>query len=242
MVRRSSVVGYVAVFVVLVALFEMHRRGMLTVDALARIGLPHIGFPEAVGYAAAAAVFTTFCMNTMLPLRSVAVVSNLLFIMYGLLNEVYPVLFLHGVLLPVNLIKLVQIARLSRDIARASASDMSVEKFLPFMTERKFAAGHVLFNAGDHADKMYYVAEGDVHIPEFSRALGPGALIGEIGLFSPERKRTAGAICETDCRIYEMSEKEVRRLYFQNPAFGYGLMRLVIGRLLENRSPVIGNE
>ena len=48
-----------------------------------------------VGYAAAGTVFTSFCMRTMLPLRVVALAGNVLFISYGYLGNLLPVLILH---------------------------------------------------------------------------------------------------------------------------------------------------
>lgn len=57
---------------------------------------------DLVGYAASAGVLATFCMSTMVPLRTVAICSNILFVMFGALAHVYPVLLLHLVLLPIN--------------------------------------------------------------------------------------------------------------------------------------------
>ena len=45
-------------------------------------------------------------MTTIALLRLVAIASNLLFILYGMLGHIYPVFFLHLTLLPINLIKL----------------------------------------------------------------------------------------------------------------------------------------
>jgi hypothetical protein len=45
-------------------------------------------------------------MTSIVPLRSVAIASNLLFILYRMLGDIYPVFFLHLALLPINLIKL----------------------------------------------------------------------------------------------------------------------------------------
>jgi len=44
------------------------------------------------GYAASATVLATFCMSTMIPLRILALVSNVLFSVYGYFNHPYPVL------------------------------------------------------------------------------------------------------------------------------------------------------
>ena len=57
---------------------------------------------EAMGYLASALVLATFCMRDMVPLRCVAIASNLAFIAYGALADLGPVLVLHLLLLPVN--------------------------------------------------------------------------------------------------------------------------------------------
>jgi hypothetical protein len=72
---------------------------------------------DLVGFAAAFAVLASFCMTTIVSLRSVAIASNVLFILYGMLGHIYPVLFLHVMLLPINLIKLYQTRRRPRQIA-----------------------------------------------------------------------------------------------------------------------------
>jgi len=71
---------------------------------------------ELIGYAAAACVFVTFYMKTMVPLRVAGIVSNLLFIAYGYDLLAYPVLILHRVLLPLNIIRLRQMLSLIRQI------------------------------------------------------------------------------------------------------------------------------
>ena len=64
---------------------------------------------DMVGWAASAAVLATFCMNTMMPLRVLAIISNVLFCAYGAVAHIFPVLILHSILLPVNVVRLVQI-------------------------------------------------------------------------------------------------------------------------------------
>jgi hypothetical protein len=62
-----------------------------------------------VGYLAALMVLATFCMDTIVPLRGLAIASNVLFILYGIAGQLYPVLLLHAVLLPVNIVKIVRL-------------------------------------------------------------------------------------------------------------------------------------
>ena len=64
---------------------------------------------DLVGYLAALSVLGTFCMDTIVPLRGLAIVSNLLFILYGIAGHLYPVFVLHALLLPINVMKLVQL-------------------------------------------------------------------------------------------------------------------------------------
>lgn len=64
------------------------------------------GTTDLIGYAASIAVLLTFLMRTMLPLRIVAIVSNILFLTYSYLAHIPPVFLLHVALLPVNCLRL----------------------------------------------------------------------------------------------------------------------------------------
>jgi hypothetical protein len=57
---------------------------------------------DLLGYAASCAVLATFLMRTMVPLRLIAILSNVLFLTFGYIQHIYPVLFLHMALLPIN--------------------------------------------------------------------------------------------------------------------------------------------
>ena len=64
---------------------------------------------NAIGYAASSLVLATFCMRSMRPLRLVALASNVAFISYAVVAGLPPILILHSILLPVNLVRLTQI-------------------------------------------------------------------------------------------------------------------------------------
>ncbi len=53
-------------------------------------------------------LYLRFCMSTMIALRIVALVSNVLFMAYGFVDHLYPVFMLHAILFPVNALRLVQ--------------------------------------------------------------------------------------------------------------------------------------
>lgn len=192
-----------------------------------------------LGYAASAAVLATFCMSTMIPLRVVALVSNVLFIAYGYADHLYPVLFLHVILLPVNTLRLVQFYRLVREMRDAPRKDISVQALLPYMTRRKFNAGETLVRKGEQADRLFYLAEGEIEVIEFGKVLHAGAMVGEIGVFAPSQRRTATIVCRTDCNILELTENKAKQLYFQDRSFGFAVLQLIISRLAEDTDRLI---
>ncbi len=186
------------------------------------------------GYAASAAVLATFCMSTMIPLRILALVSNVLFMSYGYFGSLYPVLILHAILFPVNLFRLMQFRSLVRSIKAAHAEEFPIQSLLPYMKERHFAAGETLVRKGERADRLYYLADGELEIIDLGKSLMPGHIVGEIGVFASGQERTATVVCRTACKIYELTEGIAKQLFFQDRSFGFKVMQLIINRLLEN--------
>ncbi len=194
---------------------------------------------DIVGYAASAAVLATFCMSTMIPLRILALGSNLLFMAYGYVDHLYPVLMLHAILFPVNALRLVQFQRLIRDMRGAHHEDLTIKSLLPYMTRRKIAAGETLVRKGDKADRLYYLVDGELEITDFNKVLKSGAMVGEVGVFAPNHLRTATVVCRTDCTLFELTEQKARQLYFQDRSFGFAVLQLIIARLLENNDRLV---
>ena len=71
---------------------------------------------DAWGYAASSLVWMTFCMQRMVPLRIVAICSNLAFFTYGLLLHLMSILLLHALLMPINVVRLVQAAKVKIEL------------------------------------------------------------------------------------------------------------------------------
>jgi hypothetical protein len=61
---------------------------------------------ESLGWLAALSVVLQACSTSMLPLRIFAVCSNALFITYAHFSDIVPMLALHALLLPINLVQL----------------------------------------------------------------------------------------------------------------------------------------
>ncbi len=63
---------------------------------------------DSFGYLASFLVLATFCMRRMVPLRMVAICSNIAFFEYGFSLGLKPIALLHGLLLPINICRLAQ--------------------------------------------------------------------------------------------------------------------------------------
>ena len=194
----------------------------------------NVDFGTALGLLAAAIYFASYVVKSMMPLRALALASNVFFIAYGYFNASLPELVLHSVLLPLNARRMWEIRRLTREIERASSESPVSEWLLPHMTRAPFKAGQILFRKEEVADSIVYIASGQVRVEGHGELLGPGSLIGEIGLFSPEKKRTQTIVCETDGELYRMTDEMIYRLYYQNPKLGFYFMRLIVERLLKD--------
>src|ERR1700750_418665 len=134
-----------------------------------------------VGYAASLLVFSTFYMKTMIPLRCVAIGSNVAFLTYGYFASLYPVFLLHLVLLPLNVLRLRQMYRLKERLRQALQRELSLEVLLPFVKRESFKGKEQLFHKGDPADKLYYLEQGTVWLPEVDRTLHGGGVLGGDG-------------------------------------------------------------
>ena len=193
---------------------------------------------EMVGYVASILVASTFYMKTMLPLRSFAIASNVAFLVYGYFGGLYPVLILHLFLLPLNVIRYRQVTKLLRDVREAAQGDLSLEWLIPYMRAESYRKGSTIFAKGEPADTMLYVHRGRIRIADMdgvvqTKIFERGSVFGEIGLFAPDRKRTATAIADEDTDVYSIDEDRIVELYYQNPQFAFSLVKLITRRLIE---------
>jgi CRP/FNR family transcriptional regulator, cyclic AMP receptor protein len=64
-----------------------------------------------------------------------------------------------------------------------------------------------------------------------NQTFGKGTLLGEIGLFTQDGRRTRTIRCKTDVQTAVIDYDRFKELYFQNPQFGFRLLHLVVARL-----------
>ncbi len=193
-------------------------------------------YPEVVGVAAAAASLYAAHAKTIIPLRIAAIVANLLAMAYSFMHGTYPTFALNAALLPLNAWRLYQMLKLVRDIGAAIEHDMNVDWLLKYMRPKRYKAGDLMMERGEYATEAFYVVSGEVEIVELNRTLGAGTLLGEIGLFAPDGRRTMTVRCKTDVEAATMGYDQVKELYFQNPQFGFRLLHLIVARMQSNRA------
>lgn len=189
---------------------------------------------EIVGYVAAALVFLTFYMKTMIPLRIVGICSNCAFIAYGYLDGLYPVLILHLVLLPLNTWRLREMLRLTKQVREAAQSDLKMDWLKPFTSSRRISAGDVLFRKGDAASAMYFIVSGRCRLTELGIDILPGQVVGELALLAPNQSRTQTLECVENAEALQITYEQARQLYYQNPRFGFYFLQLTTRRLFQN--------
>jgi hypothetical protein len=196
---------------------------------------PHL--EELIGIAAAAASLYAANARTIIPLRVAAIAANCLAVAYSFLHGTYPTFALNLVLLPMNAWRLRDMLSLIRNIDAAVKSDMNADWLLPYMRPKRFKAGDVIMERGEYATAAFYIVAGEVEIAELDLILGPGTLLGEIGLFTPDGRRLHTVRCKTDVQAAVIDYDRFKELYFQNPQFGFRLLHLVVARLQLNREP-----
>lgn len=179
-------------------------------------------------------VVATYTMRTMIPLRVFGILTNIVLISSAIPSHNYAQLILHAVLLPLNAYRLHQMLQLLRNVKKSVNSDLSMEWLKPFMTERKCAAGEMLFYKDEKAEDMLYIVSGRYRLVESGIELPVGAIVGELGMLSPSNARTQTLECIEGGTVLSVTYRQVEELYVQNPEFGFYFLRLASARLFQN--------
>lgn len=174
---------------------------------------------------------------TIIWLRLVALAANLAILAWGLVANDYVIAVLGIALIAVNGWRLMEMRRLvsiTRQATAASGAPLTLDWLLPYMRPIAIPADTVLFHKDAPADAMYFVSHGRVRFEELGVEMGKGALFGEIGIFSHDKRRTATAKVIEDSSLLQITDEKVRELYFQNPEFGFFIVGLITRRLMED--------
>jgi CRP-like cAMP-binding protein len=194
---------------------------------------------EWMGYLAAVLVFLTFYMRTMQPLRLMAIGSNVAFLAYAIPFHLWPIVILHGLLLPLNTLRLIQLRRMLAHLQSVRAQDLDVLKLVPHLAHEDHPPGKVLFRSGDTSDGAYYIGSGEIEIPELGIRCQAGKFFGEVGVFSSAGVRTASAVCVSAARLYRISHHDLAVAFHRDPVLAFALVRLIADRMAENSARAI---
>lgn len=96
--------------------------------------------------------------------------------------------------------------------------------------EAEFAGGQVLIERGQQGSGLYVILEGTVVVEtaDATRELGPGAVVGELALLSPEGRRTARVRAASEVRVVAVDRVEVERLCAGDEGFADRLRRATV--------------
>ena len=179
-------------------------------------------------------IVATASTKTMVPLRILAIVANCLMIgFYGATHAWLPLAF-QAFALPLNAYRLYQMIVLIRNVRDAIRGKPSLEWLKPFMAERHFHKGDLLFAKGEAADAMFYTMSGRYRLIELGMDIPPGEVVGELAMLAPDNRRTATLECIEDGMALFITYEQVEELYYQNPTFGFYFLRLATARMFDN--------
>jgi hypothetical protein len=178
----------------------------------------------------------TLLTQTMVPLRVANMIGCAFFAGFGALAGNVTTFLLYLLMVPINAYRLRQMLTLVKKARSATQGDTSMEWLKPFMTQRKYRKGDVLFKKDDVAQEMFLTITGKFLVKEINVELPPGRLMGELGFLSPDNKRTATVECLEDGQVLTITYEKLLEIYFQNPQFGYYFLVLTSQRLLENNA------
>jgi CRP/FNR family cyclic AMP-dependent transcriptional regulator len=96
----------------------------------------------------------------------------------------------------------------------AELSPEEARRLATFATETSAAEGQILMKEGDYSVELIAIEEGTADVLQGGcriAALGPGDLIGEMGLLE-RRPRSADVIASSPMRLLRLTHWEIRRM------------------------------
>jgi CRP/FNR family cyclic AMP-dependent transcriptional regulator len=113
-----------------------------------------------------------------------------------------------------------------------------LDRIVPFMIEKKFRKGEIIFLEGDEGDEIYFIGIGAVGIYTFDRSkkvtlafLREGDYFGEMALMKPGLVRSATAETLIQSRLYALRRADFRTLIEHDRQLAYHLLDYTMERL-----------
>lgn len=167
-------------------------------------------------------------------LRAGAIIAGLSSLLYAVLTDAKALAATQVLLIAVNAWRLFERWRLRGRISAARTEVIDPRDFEEYFRRERHSHGDTLFLKGNPGHYAYYVASGEVSIPEVGAVVGPGDFFGEFSLFTDGGLRTAGAVCRTDVELYRIDSQMLATTFHRNPDFAFALVRLIVQRMNRN--------
>jgi SulP family sulfate permease len=113
-------------------------------------------------------------------------------------------------------------------------------KLLNYIDQVDLEEGRPLFQQDDPPDALYFIETGSVKVmikldnggTMRIRTMGPGTVVGEIGLYL-DQARVASVITEEPCRMYRCRSEDLRRMEQEEPALASAFHEFMVRILAE---------
>jgi len=168
--------------------------------------------------------------KTIISLRVSLMINNIFGMLSGFSSGTLPTIVKHVINFPINYIRHKQMKKLIDNVNNSNNSDINFDWMKPFMHPASFKKGDYVFHNNEEADRAFIVVDGQVEIVERKVILEPGEIFGELALFTGSNRRTASTFCVTDVNLLYISYVDLEQLYFQNPEFGFHLIKTIVRR------------
>jgi CRP-like cAMP-binding protein len=122
----------------------------------------------------------------------------------------------------------------SSTVRRATNGDLNFDSLMPHASCHRFESGATLFRKGDPALELFLITAGTVRLVELNVDVSEGALIGEIGVFSPHKARMATAVAITRVDVMTIAKDRVIAICSDNSDFGFYLLAHITKRMVAN--------
>jgi CRP/FNR family transcriptional regulator, cyclic AMP receptor protein len=190
---------------------------------------------DLIGFAAAILAVFAASKESMIPLRVVTIVSTLAFCGYYIAQQDWMKATIYGMVTLLNISRLRQMIALAHQTKSLTKTDFPFETLKPFMKSESFEPEAVLFRKGEKSEVAYYIVSGNVNLPELAIDLGPGSLVGEMGMFGDSQTRSLTIVARDNVTVLKIPYHDLQELCLQSPSFGLSLFKLIVRRQVENQ-------
>jgi len=117
----------------------------------------------------------------------------------------------------------------------AGCTKKELERLARAGDEVDMTAGSLLADQGQTGREAFVILAGSVSVRRNGRkvaTLGPGAIVGELSLLD-HGPRTATVTCDTDCKVFVISQRHFLAVLDDVPTIGHKLMASLAGRIRE---------